>query len=164
MFAKELLLFFLFCGVEFTSALSEQREQRSQCRRKTAFCPCKDRRGVSDHVRVVMCRHQNDPKRCPGKAFDSEECGKGGPVAISEEFTSALSEQREQRSQCRYQAVFCPCKDRQGVNGHVLRVTCSHQNDSKRCSGNAIYSEECRKGELVAISEQFKVYVKIMEK
>ena len=157
MFAKELLLFFLFCGVEFTSALSEQREQRSQCRRQTVFCPCKDRRGVSDHVRVVTCSHQNDPKRCPGKAFYSEECGKGGPVALSEEFTSALS-------QCRYQMVFCPCKDRRGVSGHVLLVTCSHQNDTKRCSGNATYSEECRKGELVAISEQFKVYVKIMEK
>ena len=161
MFAKELLLFFLFCGVEFTSALSEQREQRSQCRRQTGLCPCKDRRGVSDHVRVVTCSHQNDPKRCPGEDSLMEECGKGWPVAISEEFTPALSEQREQRSQCRYQIVFCPCKDRRGVSGHVLLVTCSHQ---KRCSGNATYSDECGKGELVAISEQFKVYVKIMEK
>ena len=50
------------------------------------------------------------------------------------------------------------------MSGHVRVVTCSHQNDPKRCSGNAIYLEECGKGELVAISEQFKVYVKIMEK
>ena len=164
MFAKELLLFFLFCGVEFTSALSEQREQRSQCRRETLFCPCKDRRGVSNHVRVVTCSHQNDPKRCPGEDSLMEECGKGWPVAISEEFTSALSEQREQRSQCPHKTVFCPCKDRRGVSGHVLVVTCRHQNDPKRCSGKAFYSEECGKGELVAISEQFKVYVKIMEK
>ena len=160
MFAKELLLFFLFCGVEFTSALSEQREQRSQCRHQTVVCPCKDMRGVSGHVPVVTCSHQNDPKRCPGEAFYSEECGKGGPVVISEEVTSALSEQREQRSQCRYQTVFCPCQERRGVSGQVLLVTCNHQNDSKGCSGKAF----CEKGELVAISEQFKVYVKIMEK
>ena len=50
------------------------------------------------------------------------------------------------------------------MSGHVLVVTCSHQNDPKRCPGKAFYSEECGKGELVAISEQFKVYVKIMEK
>ncbi|XP_066016231.1 uncharacterized protein [Pocillopora verrucosa] len=78
MLAKELLLLFVFCGVEFTSALSEQREQRSQCRNQTVFCPCTDRRGVSGHVLVVTCSDQNDPKLsvCPGKAFYLEECGK----------------------------------------------------------------------------------------
>ena len=86
MLAKELLLLFVLCGVEFTSALSEQREQRSQCRNQTVFCPCKDRRGVSGHVLVVTCSHQNDPKRCPGKAFYLEECGKGELAAISEQF------------------------------------------------------------------------------
>ena len=88
MLAKELLLLFVFCGVEFTSALSEQREQRSQCRHQTVFCPCKDRRGVSGHVLVVTCSDQNDPKLyvCPGKAFYLEECGKGELVAISVQF------------------------------------------------------------------------------
>ena len=85
MLAKELLLLFVLCGVEFTSALSEQREQRSQCRNQTVFCPCTDRRGVSGHVLVVTCSDQNDPKIpvCGGKDLYSEECGKGEFVAIS---------------------------------------------------------------------------------
>ncbi|XP_066016338.1 uncharacterized protein [Pocillopora verrucosa] len=78
MIAKELLLLFVFCGVEFTSAVSEQWEQRSQCRNQTVVCPCKDRRGVSGHVLVVTCSDQNDPKIqvCGGKALYSGECGK----------------------------------------------------------------------------------------
>ena len=88
MIAKELLLLFVFCGVEFTSAVSEQWEQRSQCRNQTVVCPCKDRRGVSGHVLVVTCSDQNGPKIpvCGGKALYSEECRKGEFVAISVQF------------------------------------------------------------------------------
>ncbi|XP_027049274.1 uncharacterized protein LOC113676771 isoform X5 [Pocillopora damicornis] len=78
MIAKEVLLLFVFCGVEFTSATSEQWEKRTQCRNQKVICPCKDRRGVGGHVLVVTCNDQKDPKIpvCRGKALYSEECGK----------------------------------------------------------------------------------------
>ena len=79
MVAKELLLFFLFCGAGFTSAILEEREQSSQCRKQTVFCPCKDRRGMTGHILVVTCSDQNDPNNplCQGETLISEDCGKG---------------------------------------------------------------------------------------
>ena len=88
MVAKELLLFSLFCGVGVTSDVLEERRQRSQCRKQTVFCPCKDRRGMPGHVLVVTCSDQNDSNilLCQGKALYSEECGKGELVYVSVQF------------------------------------------------------------------------------
>lgn len=78
MFARELLLVCVLCGVGFTSTVLEEREQRSECRPHRVLCPCKDKHGVSGHVLVRTCSDHKDLKIavCRGKAY-AEECGKG---------------------------------------------------------------------------------------
>ena len=81
MVGKELLIFLVFCGVEFITAVLKEREQRPECHAQTIFCPCTDKQGLSVAVETCGVGQDETNSVCKGEAV-STKCRKGKVVTI----------------------------------------------------------------------------------